>query len=99
MFICGSRRQEATDKRTPAVMWVRKVRSLAKRDRPITEVEYPMVKEPKPSWSTGLFKSKLFRFLVLLSVILSSLPNFSYALASSPDLLTSTTSDAAQFII
>ena len=57
-----------------------------------------MVKEPKPSWPTGLFKSKLFRFAVLLSVIFSSLPNFTFVLASPPDVL-SENADAAQFIM
>src|SRR5215211_7912802 len=80
-------------------MRVRKVRSLARRDRPITEVEYPMVKEPKPSLrASGLFKSKLFRFVVLLSVIFSSLPHFTLALASPPTPLAINTEEA-QFII
>src|SRR5688500_2835255 len=58
-----------------------------------------MVKEPKPSFrASGLFKSKLFRFAVLLSVIFSSLPTYTLALASPPTPL-SLNSEEAQFII
>ena len=59
-----------------------------------------MVKEPKPSFRATRFISnpRLFRFAVLLSVIFSSLPNFTFALASPPSPLSLNTEEA-QFII